>query len=195
VGPPGPRTDAARASRCRPGRYGDAVHRVWATGIGALVSGLVLIGCGSGSSSSTTTAATATTYPGGTAGWLRSAVQPWNQKLDADKNRIVTSVKENTGITTAAYDTRLAKACAQLLGDTGQAAHVPDAPLHGLYLDWQYLVSQTKAYADQCLVLTSDPSTANVTAWTKTLTSMNTAARALNTAVVVALNPNKPATG
>jgi hypothetical protein len=156
---------------------------------------MLLLGCGSSSSSSTTTSATATTYPGGTAGWLRSAVQPWNRKLDADKNLIVTSVKENTGITTAAYDTRLAKACAQLLGDTDRASNVPDAPLHGLYLDWQYLVSQTKAYANQCLELTSDPSTANVTAWTKTLGSMNSAASALNTAVVVALDPNRPATG
>jgi len=164
------------------------VKRTLALVTGTLLGAVVLVGCGGSSAS---TPASTTNAPHATESalsWLTSEVKPHNGTLNTDQAEVVAASAASSKSDAASFFGRLKTACTQLRDDAERAGDVPTAPTVSLEASWKGMVTETVAYADDCLTLTRTQSNAALTRWNDSLKAMDSANGALNAAVAAVRN-------
>lgn len=116
--------------------------------------------------------------------WLNSRAEPWNHKMNADQNAI-DKVTDDPNIPSKRFFSNLNQACLKMLHDAGKADKVPAAPSSNLDEAWEVMIADTEVYAADCLDVTQDRTKADLTTWTKSGKTMESATAVWNTAVDV----------
>ena len=160
------------------------MKRTLALATGTLLGALALAGCGGSSSSTPTSTTTSGAHTGESAlAWLTSEVRPHNGTLNKDQAEVVAASAASAESDAASFFGRLKTACTQLRDDAQRAGDVPPAPTSSLEASWKGMVTETVAYADDCLTLARTQSNADLTRWDDSLKAMDSANSTLNAAV------------
>jgi hypothetical protein len=170
--------------------YRGEVRRALATSVAVVLGGVLTVGCSGGQASDSPQSsaqhqATITTSGTTPLSWLSSTARPMNKLLNTYQNAILLATRVTSEVTAGVFFNHLASACAAMLKDADKAQRVPPAPSTALATSWQAMVTQTKAYALDCLTLTRTHSTADLNRWNSSLKTMDTANAALNSAVAI----------
>ena len=134
------------------------------TGVGAAA-------CGSPASAPTSTTAAASS--GNSKEWLAAQAGRWNTALNHDQNSVDSAAATTTGLSSAAYFSRLEDACTKMRDDARSSTRVPEAPTATLQEAWSGMLAATETYANRCLEVAHSQSNSAVSDWKSSLQSMN----------------------
>lgn len=150
-----------------------------------LFVGSAATGCSSSGTAAPSTTATASDsiFAGSASTWLSSNAEHWNRALNADQQTIDLASAAVSEATPTEFFGRLASACTSMRDDADKALAIPHAPLASLDSTWRTMLADTLAYASDCLALTRTGTNADFTRWKDSLSAMNGASAAFNTAV------------
>ena len=160
------------------------MRRPWALPVGAVLGGIMAMGCGSSTAAGpSTTTPRAESYVGSPLSWLSVEARSWNKRLNDDQAVIDSASVTSPEVGASAYFARLASACTQLADDARLAGQIPTAPSRSLATAWRAMTVHTESYASDCLVLTRTHSSVALTRWNESLKAMDAANGSLNSVV------------